>query len=252
MKIVAYKLDWDICWEPGLPDPRSPNYYQAEENSYRRHCREVGIQYDADIIESDFPDYGEFTYHLWDAPELDIASTKFNINEPVHFDASLDLLTYLDFPCNNLTWPIMSRQMLETLKKVGEFQHHTYSTVMKCNQIHRVMNTTGLKMHNFLIVQPLEFLEPYDWENSEYTIERRIDWTGNEEVTANFTKLVLKEPLPPLFRLKGNVTRLYISAVAKEALEASDTSRGAYFPPIDEEYRMKLSPHYPIPKEYLK
>jgi hypothetical protein len=45
---------------------------------------------------------------------------------------------------------------------------------------------------------------------------------------------------------------LYVSAAAKEALEASDTARGACFYPIEKGYRIKLSPYYPIPKEYLK
>jgi hypothetical protein len=256
IKIVAYEIDRYTWWEPGIPDPSSPNYSKAMADSYRRHCkREVGTS-DADLIEPDI-DYGGFTYHLRDESAPDIPIAEFNMNEPIHFCASLTLLEYLDFPDSNPSWPIMSRQMLETLEKVGEFRHHTYSTVMEDNEVHRAysgvdMDTTGLRMHDFLIVQPLDFLDPYDWENSEYTIEREIDWKGKERVTADFTKIVLKEPLPPFFRLKGHTRALYVSAAAKEALQASDTARGVYFSPIDEEYRMKLHPDYPIPKEYLK
>jgi hypothetical protein len=257
VQIVAYKIGWNVYWEPGLPDSNSPGYYEAEENSYRYHCREVGIQYDADIIESEFPDCGKFTYHLWDTPEPDIPSAKYNVNEPICFDASIKLMEYLDFPYSNPTWPIMSRQMLETLKNVGEFRHHIYSTIMKDNTVNRAysgidMDRTGLRMHDFLIVQPLDWLDPYDWEKSDYTIERDIDREGKERVSAIFTELVLKEPLPPFFRLKENATLLCVSAAAKEALQASDTARGAYFLPIDEEYRIELGSYCPIPKEYPK
>jgi hypothetical protein len=142
MKAVAYEIAWDICWEPGLPDKKSPDYYRAEENSCRRHCREVGIQYDADIIDSTFPNHREFTSHLWNAPEMeinqqDITSAKFNMDKSICFIASLDLLGYLDFPYNNVRWPIMSQQMVKTLKKVCEFRHHIYSTVMEDNTVHR-------------------------------------------------------------------------------------------------------------------
>jgi hypothetical protein len=257
MKVVAYEIEWDICWEPGMPDLRSPDYYKAEENSYRNHCREVGMQYDADIISSEILDPKKFTSYLWTAPKLEasqqsIMNTRFNMEKPVCFCASLNLLEYLDFPYNDMRWPIMSKQMVETLKEVGEFRHHTYPTIMEDNEIHRGMGTTGLRMQDFLIVQTLEFLDPYNWEDSEYVIEKSIDWDGTEEIIADFTKLVLREPLPPFFRLNGNATSLYISAAAKEALQVSNTARGAYFPPVDEEYRIKLPPYYPIPKEYLK
>jgi hypothetical protein len=261
MKIIAYRMDWDVCWEPGMPDPKSPDYSQAEKNSYRYHCREVGLQYDANIIDSEFLDSEEFTYDLWTAPKPEIErqnvmSTKFNIDKSICFDASLELLTYLDFPYSNPTWPIMSQQMLGTLERVGAFRYHTYPTIMEDNTVHRAysgvdMDRTGLKMHNFLIVQTLEFLDPYDWVNSDYIIEKEIDWEGKERITARFTKLVLKEPLPPFFRLNGYETALYVSAAAKEALQASNTARGAIFFPVDEEYEIKLS-HYPIPEEYLK
>jgi hypothetical protein len=92
-------------------------------------------------------------------------------------------------------------------------------------------------------VQTLEFLDAYDWEKSEYVKEKSIYTVDNDNLDyeTKFTKVVLKEPIPSLFRLVGDETTLYVSAAAKEALEASDTARGAYFTPIDEEYELNIS-----------
>jgi hypothetical protein len=260
MTVVAYEINWDISWEPGMPDRSSPGYYLAENDSHRYGWRKSGCN-DVDIIRSEFPDFCEnFAFRLWNSPtdEINAWSSSFthklsDIPNPIQYAAILGLLEYLDYPCNFDNCPIMSPQMLATLKATGEFRHHVYPTQMKDFTVGRIgMENTGLKMNNFIIVQTLEFLDPYDWVNSDYTIERKINWEGKEEITASFTKLVLREPLPPFFRLNGNATTLYVSAAAKEALQASDTARGAKFFPVNEEYEIQLSHWYPIPEEYLK
>jgi hypothetical protein len=262
MKIVAYELDYHLGWEPGIPNREDANYREAIEQSYRTYLQEDDM-YDVHLEEEKFLDYDDFNRrlsgHLGEIPvslaDLDFINTnKYPVPNSIEFLAFCDQLSYLDFPYNGQYWPIMSPEMLEILKTVGNFSHHTYPTVI-FDKAYRdtCVKGSGNKMCNFLIVQPTEFLDPYDWDKSEYMIDRKgTSFLGREEMEVNFTKLILKEPLPPLFRLNGNETSLYVSAAAKEALEASDTARGAEFRPIDEEYEMSLDPLYRIPAAYIK
>jgi hypothetical protein len=262
MKIVAYELDCHLGWEPGIPPWNDPNYRQAIRQSYRTYLQE-DVMYDVHIEKSAFPDYDDFNSRLsgllgeipTSVADLDLINTsKYSAPNPIEFLAFCDQLSYLDFPYNDQSWPIMSPGMLEILKKVGNFSHHTYATVIFDKAYRNTcVNGSGNKMCSFLLVQPTEFLDPYDWDKSKYRIDKKgTSFLGREKMEVNFTKLVLKEPLPPLFRLKGNETRLYISAAAKESLEANDTARGADFSPIDEDYEMSLDPLYPIPAAYIK
>jgi hypothetical protein len=257
MKIIAYELGCHLGWEPGIPPRNDPDYWQAISQSYRSYLQDED-DYDVHLEKLTFPDHDTFYWWLYGHyKELksDLTTiSKYPAPIPIEFLAFCDQLSYLDFPYNDQGWPIMSLEMLETLKKINDFSHHTYPAAM-FDRAHcsACVNGSGNKMSNFLIVQTTEFLDSYDWDKSEYIIDRKgTFWKGREEMEVNFTKLVLKEPLPPLFRLNGNATRLFVSAAAKEALEASDTARGAEFSPIDEEYEMSLDPLYPIPAAYIK
>jgi hypothetical protein len=231
MRILAYRIECDTHWEPGVPHREDPSYWDLRYESCRSQIRQDGFYYDVDVDKSLFPDFQELAYKIWKDPIKDY-EILVNTPNPIVFDVWFEFIEYLDFPRVFQSWPIMSPQMLETIKSVGDFQHCTYPTLMKDTTVLHGSDThTGRLKNDFLVVQTLEFLDAYNWEKSEYTID------GDE---TKFTKMVLKEPIPSLFRLVGNETELYVSAAAKEALEASDTARGAWFLPIDEEYEVTL------------
>jgi hypothetical protein len=232
MKVVAYEIDWEIDWEPGLGDVDDPNYLDLCRESYRSRIREEGVEYDLEVDEAIFPDSGWLMSDIRHNPLAPPFKEVTSIPNPIVFNTWFDSLEYLDYPYNHPGYPIMSPQMLETIQSTGDFRYCTYPTLMKDTNILWGTDTlTGRRKSDFLIVQTLEFLDAYDWQKSEYEID------GED---TNFTKVVLKEPIPALFRLVGNATRLYVSAAAKEALEAAGTARGVHFFPIDEEYKMSI------------
>ena len=81
----------------------------------------------------------------------------------------------------------------------------------------------------FYLVNLLEVLDIFDWEQSEYKTRQQRLVTH----VKNITKLVFKEPatgLPPVFRVAKLRSRLFISNAAKEALEQAGI-KGASFVP---------------------
>ena len=231
MKILAYEIDCDTHWEPGVPHTDHPDYWDLRRESYRGQIREDGFFHDLEVDESIFPDFNGLTSKIYRNPSSDY-QVEVNIPNPIVFGAWFEFIEYLDYPCIFQDWPIMSPQMLETIRSVEDFNHCTYPTLMEDMNASLGSNTrNGRQKSDFLVVQTLEFLDAYDWGKSEYIID------GDE---TKFTKLVLKEPVPSLFRLVGSETRLYVSAEVKEALEASDTARGVWFSPVDEEYEITL------------
>jgi hypothetical protein len=231
MKILAYEIDCDTHWEPGVPHRGHPDYWELRLQSYRSQIRQDGFFYDLEIDKFVFPDFNGLASKIYKNPLSDY-QPDVDIPNPIVLGAWFEFVEYLDYPYIFQNWPIMSPQMLETIRSVGDFQYCTYSTLMEdMNTLYGSDKRTGMRKNDFVIVQTLEFLDAYDWGKSEYEIDGK---------KTKFTKVVLKEPIPSLFRLVGDETRLYVSAAAKDALEASNTARGADFTPVDEEYKITL------------
>jgi hypothetical protein len=122
------------------------------------------------------------------------------------------------------SWPIMSRKMIEVLISVGDFPHQVIPVIFKaededfaarfCDGPSPVLN------HDYAILQLLKISNFLDLEKSEYENVAYIDGLGTFIHASG--KIVLKEPkegFPPIFRVEGCETYLYISGAAKEALE---------------------------------
>jgi hypothetical protein len=244
MKVLAYEIEHNTHWEPGVPHRDHPDYWELLHEAYRSQIRQDGFHYDLVVDESVFPNFNELLYEIWNNPASDY-QVEVDIPNPIVFGAWFEFMEYLDYPYVFRAWPIMSPQMLETIKSVGDFQHCTYPTLMEdMNALQGSNSRTGMRKNDFLVVRTLEFLDAYDWEKSEYVREKSMHADDDDDdifnYKTNFTKVVLKEPIPSLFRLVGHATALYVSAAAKEALEISGTARGVNFTPIDEEYEMTL------------
>jgi hypothetical protein len=111
-------------------------------------------------------------------------------------------------------WPIVSRKMLDVLLSVDGFPHQVIPVVFKSEKTKELND-------DYVILQLLELSDLLDMDKSVYTIKRSV---ADPEVTfvCGVKLKVLREPaggFPPIFRIKGCSISLYISAVAKQALE---------------------------------
>jgi hypothetical protein len=128
----------------------------------------------------------------------------------------VSLTNLLDYPyiLEVWSWPIMSRKMLDVLLSVGSFPHQIIPITFKKLESKEIN-------HDYVILQIMELSDLLDMEKSVYSIE--TVFADPEETFVCDVKLkVLKEPangFPPIFRIKGDHVPLYISAVARQALE---------------------------------
>jgi hypothetical protein len=155
-----------------------------------------------------------------------LSSTKeYNLPQPIRFDANFRTLARVDYPYNNVRWPIMSSRMIQTLEAVGEFSHKAIEIVMlddtilppdRYDQSGKPRNPK-LENRDFRALQLLNHLDAFDWEKS--VAERDEDLPARAQ---SIDKLVLKEPaggFPPLFRLSVYPVALFVSSAARTALE---------------------------------
>jgi hypothetical protein len=151
-----------------------------------------------------------------------ISSRPLEIPEKVFFEANLDTLKTIDYPINDVSWPIMSRRMLDALLSVGHFTHRAIPVIMLDDTVktgdrldaagNPRVGVAGVK--DFLAVQVTQHTDAFDWERSEYvphpTLKNRV---------FKAKKLVLRGmPLPPLFRLSAMPGPLLVSAAGRAAL----------------------------------
>jgi hypothetical protein len=171
-----------------------------------------------------------------------------NLPERVEFFTFEDILETIDYPYNDVSWPIMSKRMLDTLLSVGDFRHRAYPLVMLNSDMAIHYDEDGnaqtpeAEYHNFFAVHVLEDLDVFDWENSIY---ERSERNHNVINGSTLEKLVLKEPpngFPPIFRVDTPPIdiRLYVSAEACTALEAAGI-RGVDFIQVENNYTLVSS-----------
>jgi hypothetical protein len=182
------------------------------------HLNELSHDYDAYIVE--WPEYLDYGLKFKQPNEFEYPS------HGVKFQGYESCLSLTEYPFNDVSWPIMSRRMLNTLLKVREFPHRTWDI-----PIVGVPDNTPVKKlekglgggishdNEFVAVQLLEQLDIFDWENSIYK---------NSPINAKWVRdirnLALHEPetgLPPIFRLTVAPTYLYVSPEGRAALEAA-------------------------------
>jgi hypothetical protein len=153
--------------------------------------------------------------------------------ERIEFDAIGTILGIIDYPYTDVMWPIMSKRMLKLLQSLGNFPHRTYPVVMiDCEIIGYDEANKPIQPltenYDYVAVQLLEHLDVFDYENSVYE-----PYAGRKDILDDVEKIFLQEPeegFPPLFRVSVSplVTRLFVSAPAKELLETASI-RGIEF-----------------------
>jgi hypothetical protein len=155
----------------------------------------------------------------------------------IFFEANLKSLSEIDFPLNNVAWPIMSWRMLDVLLRAGKFPHRAIPVTMLDDTVptDRRLDDSGdprpgVADDRFAAVQLLEHADLLDWEKSEFLPDKRTPGAAKM-----ITRVVLKElpgGLPPLFRLSAKPRALFVSADARAALEAAHI-HGVIYRPLE-------------------
>jgi hypothetical protein len=132
--------------------------------------------------------------------------------------------------------PIFSRRMIDTLLSIRDFRHRIYPIAVLKERGNlepykdvQKFNKSSLR-DDLFIFQTLEFLDIFDWDNSEYTQE---DYDEEMNIPTYIDRFVLKTPddgFPPLFRLPFKMTNHFISREAREALKKEGIIGPAFTP----------------------
>jgi hypothetical protein len=193
---------------------------QAYELDYNlSHLADTSLERDAYIVE--WPEYRSYGTKFVDPDDFEYPS------HGVEFQGYESFLSDTDYPYNNVSWPVMSKQMLSVLLSVRKFPHRTWDVPFvgfpdnAPEELLRKGLRDGVRHDNeFVVVQLLEQLDIFDWENSVYEMHPVFP----DEV-GRIRQLALKVPeegLPPIFRLNIDPIALYVSPEGRDALEAAD------------------------------
>jgi hypothetical protein len=183
------------------------------------HIEDTSREYDACVVE--WPEFREYSLKFKNLRDFDFP------NHGVEFHGYESSLSDTDYPYANVSWPIMSKRMLNILLAVRDFPHRTWDVpfVGFADNAPEGLLREGLRggvrhEDEFVAVQLLEHLDIFDWENSVYEMDSMFP----EEVD-RIRRLVLKVPeegLPPIFRLKVAPVLLYVSPEERAALEGAN------------------------------
>jgi hypothetical protein len=190
--------------------------YKLKHNAV--HITDTSREYDAYIVE--WPEYRNYTTKFMDPDDFDYPT------HGVEFHGYESSLSDTDYPYCSVSWPIMSKKMLNTLLSVREFPHRTWDVPFvgfpdnaPAGLLEQGLSGGVRHSDEFVAVQLLEHLDIFDWENSIYDMDPMF----TDEID-RIRKLVLKVPeegLPPIFRLKVYPI-LFVSPEGRAALEAAN------------------------------
>jgi len=197
-----------------------------------------GLEWDTNHIIDDMPDADLVKFPGWENVAGWMSTRDIAIPPRIFFEANFQLLKTIDYPFNNVNWPIMSLKMFDALCAAGEMLPHreirvtmlddTIPTLQRLDEHGEPKQ--GVANDRFVCIQLCEYTDALDWDRSEY--ERHPRLSGR---SSWISKLVLKESpggLPPLFRISANPMHLLVSATARQKLEASGV-KGCQFLPLD-------------------
>jgi hypothetical protein len=185
------------------------------------NARAFELDTDATHLGDDDTDIRLVRFDGWENTTGLMGTPVLKLPQQIYFEGNFRTLETIDFPIDDVSWPVMSKRMLETLRNVGEFGHRAIPVIILDDTVKDRFDAAGkprvgVANHEFSAVQLTHYTDAFDWERSEYV---RDDLFGDDQVlTAK--KLVLKDvPLPPLFRLSALPRPLMVNAAARAALE---------------------------------
>lgn len=147
--------------------------------------------------------------------------TPIDVPERIYFEANVETVRKVDYPDNDVGWPIMSQRMRAILVR-GAPKHRLIpvvfldDTVTPKKRFQGAEPRPGVAVEGFAAVQLLERTDAMDLERSSFTPDE--DFPGRARVV---NELVFKEvPLPSLFRLSAYPSPLFVSAAARAELDS--------------------------------
>lgn len=172
----------------------------------------------------------------WQNIPFDMLESYENIlPDKLEFGTTFDTLAWNDYPTSNTRWPIMSQKMVEALKSVSSFAHRTIPITMIDKRLGGFVDGKPFpfdtKNHDYMVVQLLEHLAVFDWENSIYELDP--DYPDYPENVSSLHLTAPPQGFPPLFRLSISPTYLFVSESAKLALEKANVGGVKFIPLAD-------------------
>jgi hypothetical protein len=148
------------------------------------------------------------------------------VPDPLVFVAKdLKLVGSLDYLYTDTNWPIMSRRMFEAIASLGELEHRRFDVTIQGGK-----GASAIE-HAFVAVQLLQASVDLDFQHARVEMDPKY----RDEVwrVIRWRVQVPENGLPPLFRVRQQDAWLFVSAAAKQRLEAMGV-RGARFSDLDQ------------------
>jgi hypothetical protein len=183
--------------------------------------RAFKLEIDGDHLGDDDTDIRLVKFDGWANTTGLIDTRALKLPPQIYFEGNFVTLRTIDYPISNVSWPVMSKRMLDTLFSVGEFGYRAIPLIMLDDTVTDKFDVAGkprpgVANYEFSAVQLTHHIDAFDWERSEY-VQNEL-FNGDEVFMAK--KLVLKDvQLPPLFRLSALPGPLMVNAAARAALE---------------------------------
>ena len=148
------------------------------------------------------------------------------INVPENIFFKTDILFYenIDFPFNDVQWPLMTKYMIDVLFSITPFKHRLIPVTILDHE------NKIISENDYYSLQLIEHLDILDMEKSVYIMDDEEPERIIDIFKAVFKETVFK--LPPVFRLKVNPLYLFVSYDAKHALERAGV-KGLEFRELD-------------------
>lgn len=152
---------------------------------------------------------------------------EFSCPNPMCFLTDFRFIADWDYIDNDQAIPILSDRFVQVLQSIGEFNHRVLPITMIDDSYleHQFDENSNLKSEvgrnsAFCALHLLEYTDVFDFENSDFELDDYDD--DSEPEVGYIDELVLKEPengFPPIFRIKEDLTLLFVSEEAKQAIE---------------------------------
>jgi hypothetical protein len=149
---------------------------------------------------------------------------EYELPARIYFSGNFAKLKVIDYPYNDVRWPLMSQLMRTVLQKTGKFQCREIPVTMLDDTVPKseLFPKGGepdakYALERFAAVQLLQHLDAFDWDRSEFRRSEHVP-----TLVTRIKKLALKPVVggyPPLFRLSACPTLLFVSAEARSAME---------------------------------
>jgi hypothetical protein len=202
--------------------------------STERGVKAYGLMHDTETMNQDLGSHAQvvpFERYEEISTGMSDPSEPVEFPNPVQFHGLLSTVKQTDFPVTEEGWLLMSKRMVEVLESVGSFPHRVLPTRILEGDIGQSLAEGDRRFDvqgnfkpefytdDYVLLQLTEHLSTMDLERSVYDY-----YNPRVNMLSGIEKLVLKDigqEYPPIFRLSHCPVDLFITDVAKQALEAA-------------------------------